>query len=74
MVLSHATIQSLNSTVDMLLFPFHYNCHQLHLQSFVGKSTTNEHADSLSEIGTNTPPTKNSGAKIKHAGGKLLKK
>ena len=30
--------------------------------------------DSLSEIGTNSPPSKNSGAKIKHAGGKLVKK
>ena len=54
----------------------------------MGWSTTYEHAeslsetkmssgssqDSLSEIGTNSPPTKNSGAKIKHAGGKLVKK
>ena len=41
---------------------------------FVGWSTTNEHADSLSEIGTNSRPTKNSGSEMKHVGGKLLKK
>ena len=35
---------------------------------------TTEHADSLSENGTNSPLMKNSGSEIKHAGGNLLKK
>ena len=37
-VLFHATIQSLNSKVDMLMFqfpfPFHCHCHQTHLQTW----------------------------------------